>query len=76
MDPYAINIIPGTSVATHISLLHASIIAHMQDLFSEFHHVSNYARKLLWSLPTVPPWVEFRTRYHDFMISRVRMGWT
>ena len=36
MDPYAVNMMPGTSVVAYILLLHASIIAHAQDPFSEF----------------------------------------
>jgi len=29
-----------------------------------------HTRRLLWTLSTVDPWVEFRTRYHDFMMTR------
>ena len=74
MDPYAIHMTPGTSIAAHISRLHASIIVHLQDPYLDFHHVSTYTRKRLWSLPTVPSWVEFRDRYHDFMVTRAS-GW-
>ena len=45
---------PGTSITTHISLLDASMVAHMQDPFSKFIasiliHVGCYGRYL--SLP-------------------------
>jgi len=69
MDPYAINVMPGMSMAAHISLLQGSITAHVQDPFSEFHSITIHAHKLLWSLPTVDPWVEFRFRYHHFMMT-------
>jgi len=39
MDPYTMNMMSGISMATHISLLHASMVAHIQDPFSEFHSV-------------------------------------
>jgi len=29
MDPYAVNMVPVTFVATHVFLLYASMIAHM-----------------------------------------------
>jgi len=74
MDPYAISMMPRTFVATHISLLHASIVEHIQDPFFMFYNVVNRARWLLWSLPTVPPWVELKTRHHDFMFFGVP-GW-
>jgi len=54
MDPYAIHMTPGTSIAAHISRLHASIIVHLQDPYLDFHHVSTYTRKRLWSLPRCP----------------------
>ena len=68
VDPYAIHMAPQTSVAAHISTLHAAIVAHMQDPFSEFHDVMARTRRLLWSLPLVASWHEFRLRYHDFMV--------
>jgi len=68
MDPYAINMMPRTFVSIHISLLHASMIVHMKDPFPELHSVTAYTRRLLWSLPAVAPWVEFMTRYHDYMM--------
>jgi len=36
MDPDTVNMMPGTSVAAHISLLHNGMIAYVQDPFSEF----------------------------------------
>ena len=39
---------------THISLLHAGIVAHMQDSFSEFHRVMVRTHRLLWSLHKLP----------------------
>jgi len=33
MDPCAINMMPGASMAAHIGLLHASIEAHAQESF-------------------------------------------
>ena len=68
MDPYAANMMPDKSVAAYISLLHASMIRHTQDPFSEFHNIKVRAFKLLWSLPTVDPWEEFRLCYHHFMM--------
>ena len=59
MHPYTASILPITFVATHISSLHASIVAHMQDRFSEFYSVTGYKCRLLWSLPRIAPWVEF-----------------
>jgi len=69
MYPYAANVMPTTSVATYVSLLHASTVAHMQDRFSEFHSVTACTRRQLWSLPTVAPWVEFKIHYHDFLMT-------
>ena len=69
MDPYGVNMMPGASMAAHISLLHASIGARAQDPFSEFHSVTIHGHKLLWSLPAVHPWVEFRLRYHHYMVT-------
>ena len=74
MDPCAINIMHGTSVVAHISLFRASIIAHTQDPFSEFRSITVRAFRLLWSLPMVDSWVEFRFRYHHFMIMG-NLGW-
>jgi len=47
MDPYAISMMPDTFVAAHISLLHASIIAHAQDPFFKFHSITVRAYRLL-----------------------------
>jgi len=69
MDPYAIDMMPGTSGSAHILLLHASMITHVQDPFSEFHNITVRACRLLWSLPTVDLWVKFRLHYHDFMMT-------
>jgi len=67
--PYGMNMMPGASMAAHIVLLHASIEAHAQDPFSEFHNITVHAHKLLWSLPTADMWVEFRLRYYHFIIT-------
>jgi len=69
IDPYGINILPGGSMIAHIVLLHASIEAHAQDPYSEFRSITVCAQRLLGSLPLVDPWVEFKHRYHDFMIT-------
>ena len=69
MNPHLIHMVPGTSVAAHISQLHAAMLMHMQDPQSEFHNVIERTRTLLWSLPFAHPWIEFRLRYHDFMIT-------
>ena len=53
MDPYAINMMLGTSMATHIFRLLASTIAHMHDPYFEFHNVTARARGLLRPLPTM-----------------------
>ena len=74
MDPYAVNMIPGSSVAAHISLLHTSIIAHAQDPLSEFDNITVRACRLLWSLPTIDPYVKFRLRHHHSMMTG-NLGW-
>jgi len=74
MDPYVVNMIPGISMAARISQLHASIIAHAQDPFSEFYNITVRAHILLWSLLTVDPWVKFRLYYHHFMMTG-NPGW-
>jgi len=68
MDPYAVNMISSNSVAIHISLLYASMVAHMQNLFMSFIVLWSIPVGLLWTLFIVGPWVEFGIRYHDFMI--------
>jgi len=70
MNPYAVNIMTYTSTTTHISLLHASLVAQIEDLLSRFHSIMARTRSLLWSLPIVAHWVKFRTWYHDFMTMR------
>jgi len=74
MDLYAANVMLSTSMAIHISLLCASMVAHMQDPYSAFHSVMVRKCTLLWSLLTVAPWVEFSTRYHEFITIRA-LGW-
>jgi len=69
VNPYLIHMVPGTSVAAHISQLHATMRDHMQNPQSEFHNVLERTRTLLWSLPVVAPWTEFRQRYSDLMIT-------
>jgi len=61
----------GDFFAIHISLLHATMVAHMKDPLSKFYSVTTHAHRLLLSLPTVPPWVEFRIHYHHFMVPGV-----
>ena len=58
--PYAIYIAPQTSVAAFISTLHTAMVVHMEDPLSEFHDVMARIRRLLWSLPLVALWHEFR----------------
>ena len=67
MDPYAVNMMSCTSMVTHIFLLHASVVVHMEDSYSEFHSTTVCSHKLLQFLPTIASWAEFRARYHDFM---------
>ena len=74
MDPYSVNLMSGASVATHILLLHASIEAHAQDPFSEFHGITVRAHRLLWPLPAVDLWIEVRLCYHHYMITG-NPGW-
>ena len=69
MNPYLIHMAPGISIGAHISQLHAAMWVHMQNPQSEFHNVLERTRILLWSLPVVAPWIEFRQRYSDFMIT-------
>ena len=70
MDPYAVNMMSVTYVAIHIFWLDANMVAHMEDPYSEFYSVTVHTPKLLCSLPTVAPWVEVRTRYDDFVMTR------
>jgi len=74
MDPYAVNLMLGASVAAHIVLLHTIIEAHAQDPFSDFHSITIRAHRLLWSLPIVHQWMEFGLRYHHYMVTR-NLGW-
>ena len=53
----------------HIALLHMSMEVHAQDPYSEFHSTTVRAQRLLGSLPPVGPWVEFRQRYQNFMMT-------
>ena len=69
VDPYAIPMVPKTSVADHISLLYAAMVANMQDLFLEFHDVLTCTRRLLRTLPLTTLWYEFRLCYHNFMVT-------
>jgi len=55
VDPHTIHMAPQTSVAAHISTLHAATAAHMQDPLSKLHDVMAHARRLLWSLTLVAP---------------------
>ena len=68
MDLYTVTMMSGTSVAAHISLFYASMVAHAQDPFSEFHSIILRVCRVLWSLCTVDMWVEFRLHCHDFMM--------
>ena len=70
MDPYGVNLLPSGSMIAHIALLHMSMETHAQDPYSEFHNITVRAHRLPWSLPLVGLWVEFRHRYHDFMMTR------
>ena len=74
MEPYAINLVPGTSVATNISQLQATIVVNMQDPLSEFHDVLVRTNWLLWSLPFAALWYDFRLWYHDFMVIEISSG--
>jgi len=58
MDPYALNMMSGTSVAIRISLLHASMVVHLYDLYHEFpsHIYGTYLYRQLWSVLKVAPW--------------------
>jgi len=49
MDPYAVHMMPGTSVATYIALPHANIVAHVQDPFLKFQSIMVCTCWLLWS---------------------------
>jgi len=45
----------GAFVLTHISLLHARMVAHMQDFSFVFNSHIVHTRKLFWSLPMIAP---------------------
>jgi len=68
MGTYVIYMMPGTSITAYLFHLHASVVAHMQDPYSEFHYVNIRTYRLLWSWLTMPTWVKFRDQYHDFMV--------
>ena len=53
MDPYIVNMMPGTSVDIHISLLHAIIVAYVQDPYAEFHSVTAHTHGMLLSLSII-----------------------
>jgi len=55
MDLYVIYMVPGISVATHISQPHAAMVTHIQDPFLEFHNVLVRTHTLLLSLPFAAP---------------------
>jgi len=55
MDLYAVDMTLGPSVLMHISLLHASMVAHMQEPYSGFYSHMVHTCRLLWSLPTSVP---------------------
>jgi len=60
MDSYAVNMMPGTSVATHISFLHDSMVAHMHvNPFLKFHSVTVCTRMVVVVLASSCPlcWV-------------------
>ena len=67
MNAYTMQMAPHTPMTVHITNLHAAMMAHTQDPFSEFHDVVARTRRLLGSLPLTAPWYEFRLQYHDFM---------
>ena len=69
MDPYAIHMISKTSTVVDVSQLHEEMVAHMQDPFLEFRNVLVCTHRLLWSLPFVAPWHEFRLQCHDFIVT-------
>jgi len=69
MDSYGVNLLSGGSIIAHIALLHMSTEAHAEDPYFEFHSITVRAHRLVWSLPLVCPWLEFRHRYHDFMMT-------
>ena len=75
MDPYVVNSMLGASVAAYIVLLHASIEAYAQDPFSEFQSIMVCAHRLLWSLPAAHLWMEFRLRYHHYMVTGNLGSW-
>ena len=54
------NMMSCTSTVTHIFLLHASVVVHMEDSYSEFHSTTVCSHKLLQFLPTIASWAEFR----------------
>jgi len=74
LDPYVVNMMLGTSVAAHISLLHAGIIAHARDPFSEFHNITDHVCRLLWSLLVIAMWADYRIHSCDFIMMGAS-GW-
>jgi len=48
IDPYAINMLSGTLVATHVFLLHADMAALMQDPVLQFNSTLVCMHILLW----------------------------
>jgi len=50
MDLYAVSMVLGAYVLTHIFLSHASVVAHMQKSYCRFHSHMVRTSRLLWSL--------------------------
>ena len=50
MDSYVVSILLVTFMATHISLLHGSMVVHLQNAFPKFHSVIVRTRRLLCML--------------------------
>jgi len=51
MDIYTVDMMLGAIVLTYISLLHASMVAHVQDSYSRFHSYMVSTYRLHRSLP-------------------------
>ena len=62
-DPYAIDMMSGTSMAIHIFWLHASIVAHMLHPV----HVGWYG-----PYPQFPLRSSLGLGYHDYMMTRAQ----
>jgi len=57
IDPSAVHKMLYIAMTTQVSLLHASVVVHLYDLYykSHSHSCGSYLYRQLWSVPKVAP---------------------